>query len=286
VARPPHAWAGPIEARACSRVRAFGGAFLYGTSSRVANCPAAEARLPRRGVIPVHLRPCFGGAFSSGPQFRICRTSASAAPFGCPVSCDKGGQRKCEVAHTSPPIIPHKNPAAWNQEGTHGTKGRYRRDCSCDGVDHPDGHDVGRVPDFPSSAFACVLRRSRPAFCRRVRASRPSQAVILYSLLPIFSFRAVGTFRKEKGARYWPVLRPFALLYDVSSVPPKVPPDPGALGPGENSPSPGAAFPLLSIMPPPHRREYVGGEAGSGGGLELEHGRTSTIFPSLVPHLQ
>ena len=83
------------------------------------------------------------------------------------------------------------------------------------------------------------------------RVSRPNQAAISYSLLPIFSFRAVGTFRKEKGARYWPVLRPFALLYDVSSVPPKVPPDPGALGPGENSPSPGAAFPLLSIMPPP-----------------------------------
>jgi hypothetical protein len=29
-----------------------------------------------------------------------------------------------------------------------------------------------------------------------------------------------------------------------------------------------------------------GGEAGSGGGLELEHGRISTIFPSLVRHLQ
>jgi hypothetical protein len=29
-----------------------------------------------------------------------------------------------------------------------------------------------------------------------------------------------------------------------------------------------------------------GCEAGSGGGLELEHGRTSTISPSLVPHLQ
>ena len=37
----------------------------------------------------------------------------------------------------------------------------------------------------------------------------------------------------EKGARYRPVLRPFALLYDVSSVPPQGPPDPGALGPGE-----------------------------------------------------
>ena len=30
----------------------------------------------------------------------------------------------------------------------------------------------------------------------------------------------------------------------------------------------------------------TGREARSGGGLELEHGRTSTIFPSLVPHLQ
>jgi bifunctional non-homologous end joining protein LigD len=30
----------------------------------------------------------------------------------------------------------------------------------------------------------------------------------------------------------------------------------------------------------------IDGEVGSGRGLELEHGRTSTIFPSLVPHLQ
>jgi hypothetical protein len=29
-----------------------------------------------------------------------------------------------------------------------------------------------------------------------------------------------------------------------------------------------------------------GRDAGEGGGLELEHGRTSTISPSLVPHLQ
>ena len=57
------------------------------------------------------------------------------------------------------------------------------------------------------------------------RVSRPSQAAILYSLLPIFSFRAVGTFRKEKGARYRPVLRPFALLYDVSQRSPQGPPE-------------------------------------------------------------
>src|SRR5215468_8846071 len=59
------------------------------------------------------------------------------------------------------------------------------------------------------------------------RVSRPSQAAILYSLLPIFSFRAWGHFRKEKGARYTlagsaPLC--FALLYDVSGVPPKDPP--------------------------------------------------------------
>src|SRR5262249_45706538 len=80
-----------------------------------------------------------------------------------------------------------------------------------------------------------------------MRVSRPSQAAILLSPLLIFSFRAVGTFRKEKGARYRPVLRPFALLYDVSGVPP-IPLYLGTQGPGENSPSPGAAFPLPSSV--------------------------------------
>src|SRR5262249_32988139 len=73
---------------------------------------------------------------------------------------------KCEVAHTSPPIIPYKNPATWNQEGTHGTKTSYRWDCSCNGADHPNGHDVGRVADLPASTSAFVLGRST-AFCRR-----------------------------------------------------------------------------------------------------------------------
>src|SRR5262249_3522884 len=67
---------------------------------------------------------------------------------------------KCEVAHTSPPIIPYKNPATWNQEGTHGTETSYRRDCSCNGADHPNGHDVGRMADLPASTFAFVLGRS------------------------------------------------------------------------------------------------------------------------------
>ena len=71
-----------------------------------------------------------------------------------------GQPAKCEVAHTSPPIIPYKNPATWNQEGTHGTKTSYRRDCSCNGADHPNGHDVGRVADLPASTFAFVLGRS------------------------------------------------------------------------------------------------------------------------------
>src|SRR6516164_7924226 len=71
-----------------------------------------------------------------------------------------GQPAKCEAAHTSPPIIPYKNPATWNQEGTHGTKTSYRRDCSCNGGDHPNGHDVGRVADLPASTFAFVLGRS------------------------------------------------------------------------------------------------------------------------------
>src|SRR6516162_2779179 len=53
---------------------------------------------------------------------------------------------------------------------THGTETKtsdriYRRDGSCDSVDHPGGHDVGGgcaelVSDLPPSTFAFVLRRS------------------------------------------------------------------------------------------------------------------------------
>jgi len=81
---------------------------------------------------------------------------------------------------------------------------------------------------------------------RAVRASRPSQAAILLSPLLILSFRAWGRFRKGKGARHYWVCAP--LLYNVSGVP-RRPPDPGTLGPGEISPSPGAAFPLPSVVP-------------------------------------
>jgi len=76
-----------------------------------------------------------------------------------------GQPAKCEVAHTSPPIIPYKNPATWNQEGTHGTQTSYRRDCSCNGADHSNGHDGhAAVTDFRSSTFAVVLRRSTSFF--------------------------------------------------------------------------------------------------------------------------
>src|SRR5262249_25355398 len=52
----------------------------------------------------------------------------------------------------------------WRQEGTHGTKTSYRRDCSCNGADHPNGHDVchADVTDFRSSTFAFVLSLQSP----------------------------------------------------------------------------------------------------------------------------
>src|SRR5262249_50168819 len=48
----------------------------------------------------------------------------------------------------------------------------------------------------------------------------------------------------------------------------------------------GLTFRTLARLAQDEERRRTGGEAGSGGGLELEHGHTSTIFPSLVPHLQ
>src|SRR5262249_19296238 len=57
-------------------------------------------------------------------------------------------------------LFPIKIRQPGNQEGTHGTKTSYRRDCSCNGADHPNGHDVGRVADLPPSTFAFVLGRS------------------------------------------------------------------------------------------------------------------------------
>jgi hypothetical protein len=54
------------------------------------------------------------------------------------------------------------------QEGTHGTKTSYRRDCSCNGADHPNGHDVGggcagvaNLSDLPASISALVLSDMR-----------------------------------------------------------------------------------------------------------------------------
>jgi hypothetical protein len=77
-----------------------------------------------------------------------------------------GQPPKCEVAHTSFRLAPPKSDLATSilarQEGTHGTKTSYRRDCSCNDADHPNGHDVGHaehVTDFRSSTFAFVLTR-------------------------------------------------------------------------------------------------------------------------------
>src|SRR6516164_7913757 len=80
---------------------------------------------------------------------------------------------KCEVAHTSFPFSPSKvqhRDIYLAPGGVHGTETKtshriYRRDGSCDSVDHPGGHDVGGgcaelVSDLPPSTFAFVLRRS------------------------------------------------------------------------------------------------------------------------------
>src|SRR5215471_4731817 len=88
-----------------------------------------------------------------------------------PIQCHLaffGQPAKCEVAHTSLRLFPTKIRQPGNQEGTHGTKTSYRRrDCSCNGVDHPNGHGVGHaelVTDFRSSTFAFVLRQSDQLF--------------------------------------------------------------------------------------------------------------------------
>src|SRR5262249_43121287 len=78
-----------------------------------------------------------------------------------------GQPTKCDAAHTSLRLFPTKIRQPGNQEGTHGTKTSYRRrDFSCNGVDHPNGHGVGHaelVTDFRSSTFAFVLDCRRPA---------------------------------------------------------------------------------------------------------------------------
>src|SRR5262249_34910978 len=53
-----------------------------------------------------------------------------------------------------------------DDEASHGTKTSYRRDCcSCNGVDHPNGHGVGHavlVTDLPSSTLAFLLSLQSP----------------------------------------------------------------------------------------------------------------------------
>jgi len=74
-----------------------------------------------------------------------------------------------------------------------------------------------------ASAASLAARFVSSYVSMTTQVSRPSQAAILYSLLPIFSFRVVGDPQEgERGAALSRVCAP--LLYDVSSVPPKVPP--------------------------------------------------------------
>src|SRR5262249_42306538 len=66
--------------------------------------------------------------------------------------------------------------------------GTKTRDCSCNGVDHPDDHAVGHaelVTDFRSSTFAFVLRRSTsflaPTLDARRRVGATSWLVVAFS---------------------------------------------------------------------------------------------------------
>src|SRR5215831_12483301 len=80
-----------------------------------------------------------------------------------------GQPPKCEVAHTSPPIIPYKNPTTWKPGGDTWHQNQLPSP-GCNGVDHPNGHGAGHaelVTDFRSSTFAFVLRRVDQLFCRR-----------------------------------------------------------------------------------------------------------------------
>src|SRR5262249_25431482 len=87
-------------------------------------------------------------------------------------------QNNSDLAQGPHPIRPSKVPRSdiyLAPGGVHGTetKTSYRRDGSCDGVDHPSGHDVGGgspelVIDLPPLPSAFVLG-GRPAFCLRSR---------------------------------------------------------------------------------------------------------------------
>jgi len=66
-------------------------------------------------------------------------------------------------------LFPIKIRQPGNQEGTHGTKTSYRRqDCSCNGVDHPNGYGVPRRAGrrFSVLNFCFCTKAGRPAFCR------------------------------------------------------------------------------------------------------------------------
>jgi hypothetical protein len=87
------------------------------------------------------------------------------------------------------------------QEGTHGTK---TRDCSCNGVDHPNGHGVGHaelVTDFRSSTFAFVLRRVDQLFAADPGRPPGKRAVLRHSFLIGFAEQMFGA--DEQVRRRW-----------------------------------------------------------------------------------
>src|SRR5215469_1760352 len=90
------------------------------------------------------------------------------------------------------------------QEGTHGTKTSYDRDCSCNGVDHPNGHGVGHadlVTDFRSPTSTFVLRRSISFFAADPGPPPAKRAVLRHSFVIGFDKQIFGA--DEQVRRRW-----------------------------------------------------------------------------------
>src|SRR5215471_15018850 len=65
-------------------------------------------------------------------------------------------RRMCEVAHTSPQIIPYKIRQIWSQEGTHlaPKTNTQRRDGSCNGVEARSRAEAPKETGAPQGARA------------------------------------------------------------------------------------------------------------------------------------
>ena len=82
------------------------------------------------------------------------------------------------------------------------TRPSYRRDCSCNGVDHPNGHGVGHadlVTDFRSSASTFVLRRSISFFAADPGPPPGGPAVLRHSFVIGFNEQMFGADEQVSG---------------------------------------------------------------------------------------